>query len=232
MKVAIMQPYFLPYIGYFQLINAVDKFVIYDDVNYINRGWVNRNQVLINGKPSMITVPLKEASQNKLIKEIEVSTDEKWKVKMLRTIELSYKKAPFFSEVFLLVQTILNSDYQTIAQLNLTSIKLVCKYLAIDTTLEVSSKKYDNKDLSGQQRILDICSKEGAKHYINPIGGIELYESAYFNESNITINFLKSNPVIYNQLGNEFVPWLSILDVMMYNGREKTNSLLNNFSLV
>lgn len=231
-KIAIMQPYFMPYIGYFQLIKAVDKFVVYDDVNYINKGWINRNQILINNKPSIITVPLKEASQNKKINEIFVSSDEKWKNKMLRTIELSYKKAPFFNEVFLLFQNILTSNYQTISQLNVQSIKLICNYLSLNTTLDLSSNLYNNQILSGQQRILDICIKEKANQYINPIGGFDLYDKTYFEKSGVNINFIKSNPVIYNQYTNEFVPWLSILDVLMFNGKVKTKEILNNFSLI
>jgi hypothetical protein len=232
MKIAIMQPYFMPYIGYFQLINAVDKFVIYDDVNYINKGWINRNQILINNKPSIITVPLKGASQNKKINEIFVSSDEKWKSKMLRTIELSYKKAPFFNEVFLLFQNILNSNYQTISQLNLQSIKLICNYLSLNTTLDLSSNLYNNQIFAGQQRILDICIKENINQYINPIGGFDLYDKTYFEKSGVNINFIKSNPVIYKQYTDEFVPWLSILDVLMFNGKVKTKVILNNFSLI
>ncbi len=229
-----MQPYFIPYIGYFQLINAVDKFVIYDDVNYINRGWVNRNQVLINGKPSMITVPLKDASQNKHINEIEVTSDEKWKEKMLRTIELAYKKAPFFSEVFSVFKKNLYSDYLTISQLNLGSIKFVCEYLEINTIVDVSSSIYNNQILSGQERILDICIKERANHYINPIGGIELYDKAYFNLSGVNINFLKSNPIEYCQTNNRtnFVQNLSILDVLMNNGKYEIKSFLSNYKLI
>ncbi len=229
-----MQPYFMPYIGYFQLINAVDKFVIYDDVNYINRGWVNRNQVLINGNPSMITVPLKESSQNKLINEIEVSSDVKWKQKMLKTIELSYKKAPFFSEFFSVFEKILNSDYSTISQLNFASIQLVCEYLEIHRNVDLSSSLYNNQHLSGQERILDICIKERANHYINPIGGIELYDKAYFNLSGVNINFLKSNPIEYCQTNNRtnFVQNLSMLDVLMNNGKSEIKIFLSNYNLI
>ena len=148
MKVAIMQPYFLPYIGYFQLINAVDKFVIYDDVNFINRGWINRNNILINSKKSYINVPLKEASQNKLINEIFISTDINWQRKMIRTIELAYKKAPFFLEVFSAFKKILESKNETISQLNANLIIAVCQYLSIDTLIQLSSSIYENKNLN------------------------------------------------------------------------------------
>jgi hypothetical protein len=232
MKVAIMQPYFFPYIGYFQLINAVDKFIIYDDVNYINRGWINRNKVLINGKESFITVPLKEASQNKLINEVLISTDVKWQVKMIRTVEQAYKKAPFFPEVFTIFKNIMESESSTIAELNYRSIIALCNYLSINTHIQISSSIYINKELSGQERILDICKQEGAAHYINPIGGMELYDINYFNNKGININFIQSNPISYQQYGNEFVQWLSIIDVLMFNGSDKVNTYLNNYCLI
>jgi hypothetical protein len=232
MKVAIMQPYFLPYIGYFQLINAVDKFVLYDDVTYINRGWINRNQIIVNGSSSYITIPLKEASQNKCINEIYVSTEGKWHEKMLRTIELAYKKAPFFIEIFDLFKRILSSEYETINQLNTNAIKTICNYLDIQTDIKDSSTIYENKHLMGQERILDICLKEAADYYINPIGGVSLYNSKFFKDSGVQINFLQSKPITYKQFGDEFTPWLSILDVLMFNDRKTIMIFLNNFSLV
>ena len=232
MRLAIMQPYFMPYIGYFQLINCVDKFLIYDDVKFINRGWINRNQLLINGKSSMFTVPLHEASQNKLISEILVINDDKWKKKMLKTVEIAYKKAPNFTDVFLLFQNILSSNYETITQLNFKSIQLVCDYLFIGTTLELSSRISNNQFLRGQNRIIDICQTEKANHYINSIGGVELYDSSYFNEYGIFVNYLKSNEIKYLQFDNAFVPNLSILDVLMFNSKEETKNLLTFFNLL
>jgi hypothetical protein len=231
-KIAIMQPYFLPYIGYFQLINAVDKFVIYDDVNYINRGWVNRNQILVNGSSSYITVPLKEASQNKCINEILLSKESKWQEKMLRTVELAYKRAPFFEEIYGLFKQILSSEFETIHQFNVIAIKAICSYVNIQTTIQDSSTVYGNRHLSGQDRILDICTKESANYYINPIGGVSLYDSKFFNDSDVQINFLQSKPITYKQFGDEFTPWLSILDVLMFNDKETIMIFLNNFSLV
>ena len=104
MKIAIMQPYFFPYLGYWQLMNIVDKFVIYDDVNYIKRGWINRNRILVEGKPFYIHVPVMKASQNKIINEMEVFVDSSLRKKELKTIELAYKKAPFFDSVYPLIK--------------------------------------------------------------------------------------------------------------------------------
>jgi hypothetical protein len=227
-----MQPYFMPYIGYFQLINCVDKFLIYDDVNFINRSWINRNQLLLNGKSSMFTVPLHKSSQNKLISEILVVNDDKWKKKMLKTVEMAYKKAPNFTEVFLLFKNILSSNFETITQLNFLSIQLICDYLFIGTTLELSSSSSNNQFLRGQNRILDICQTEKASHYINPIGGVKLYDRSHFHDYGIFVNYLKSNEIKYLQFDNEFVPNLSILDVLMFNCKEETKNLLTFFKLL
>ena len=216
MKLAVMQPYFFPYIGYFQLIAAVDKFVVYDDVNYIKRGWINRNNILINGVATLIQVPLSGASQNKLINEVEILNEAKWKIKLLRTIELNYKKAPLFRAVYDLIQTEINNGHTHIAGLNAESTKAVCKYLGINTQIISSSSHYQNKHLSGQDRILDICKIENAGRYINPIGGMELYDRALFKENNIELNFLQSSAISYSQFNNLFAPYLSIIDVLMF----------------
>ncbi len=227
-----MQPYFFPYIGYFQLINFVDRFVVYDDVSFINRGWVNRNHFLLNCKSFRFTVPLIEASQNKLINEICVLKDEKWKIKMLKTFELAYKKAPNYSAIYLLFDKILSSKYDTISQLNFLSIKEICEYLELNTILELSSLIGNKNNLRGQHRILDICKNMNAVHYINPIGGEKLYDKTFFNESGVSIKFLKTSDIIYHQFGGAFVSNLSIIDVLMFNDKEEINGLLKSFTLV
>src|ERR1039458_5451183 len=170
MKIAIMQPYFLPYIGYFQLMNAVDKFVVLDDVNYINKGWINRNNILVNGKANLFAIPLKEASQNKLINEISVVDEAKWRTKLLKTIELSYKKAPFFAIVYPMIEEIINSGNSKISDLNYYSLVRINNYLDLNTEIVSTSSIYKNSDLKAEKRIIDICLKEHASIYINPIG--------------------------------------------------------------
>ena len=216
MKIAIMQPYFMPYIGYFQLINAVDKFIIYDDVNYINRGWINRNNILISGKPSLISIPLIGASQNKRIKDIAPVTDQKWRKTLLKTIELNYKKAPQFDVVYPMLQQLINSDAGTISDFNYKGIKTVCDYLDITTSIIPSSEMYANNELNGQNRILDICKKGKAHHYINPTGGMELYDRESFAKEGILLSFIKSEHPHYKQFTDEFIPGLSIIDVLMF----------------
>nr|WP_294899533.1 WbqC family protein [uncultured Pedobacter sp.] len=232
MKLAIMQPYIFPYIGYFQLINAVDKFIVYDDVNFINKGWVNRNRILINKKPNLFTIPLKDASQNKLINQIELINNDKWKIKLIKTIDLAYKKAPYFSSVVPLIIKILESEKENISRLALNSLKEIASYLNIETKFVDSSSIYANQNLSGQDRILDICLKEDANHYINPTGGTDLYNREDFESSQMTINFIKSLEINYRQFDNDFVSGLSIIDVMMFNNPQKIKEFLKKYQLV
>jgi hypothetical protein len=223
----IMQPYLFPYIGYFQLINAVDKFILYDDVNFITRGWINRNKILIDGKAYLFTIPLSGASQNKLINEINLVEDGKWKLKFFKTIEINYKKAPFFETVSPLIHEIIESPFQKIAELIVYSLKLINEYLGIKTLI-VSSSVYKNIQLKGQTRILDICRRENADKYINLIGGMELYSQEAFKENNIELSFIKPLSFQYNQFNMEFVPWLSIIDILMFNSVVTIIDILNS----
>jgi hypothetical protein len=232
MKVAIMQPYFFPYIGYFQMIKAVNAFVFYDDVNYINRGWINRNRILVNEEPSFITIPLLKASQNKLICETEIIQNKDY-LKILRTIEMSYKKAPYFHAVFNLVNEVLNKEYKTLAEITIQSIKTCCEYLDIKTQFYIASKNFANtKGLERAERLQTICKQLNANHYINALGGQELYTKEGFAKENIQLQFIQSNPINYQQFNNEFVPWLSIIDVLMFNSKEEIKEKLNKFELI
>lgn len=233
--VGIMQPYVFPYIGYFQLIKAVDKFVVYDDVAFINKGWINRNNILVNGKASMFTIPLVGASQNRLIREIEIDNLATWSKKFLKTIEQSYKKAPFYKEGLSIVEQVSNLPAANIAELAVNSLKETCKYLNIETEIVESSTVYNNQDLKAQGRILDICLQEKANHYINPIGGMAIYDKQLFADNEILLNFIKAKPIQYKQFNKEeasFVPWLSIIDLLMFCSVEEINEHLDKFELV
>ncbi len=227
-----MQPYLFPYIGYFQLVKAVDKFVVYDDVHFINRGWINRNNLLVNGKASLFTVPLAGASQNRLIKDIPVVEFEKWREKFLRTILVNYRRAPFFDPVYGLLAGMLTPGNVYISQLVRASLKAIVGYLEIGTVIVDSSATYQNEHLKAQERILDICRQEACTTYINPIGGTELYDRGRFAAAGIELKFIKSKPVTYRQFGEPFVPWLSILDVLMFNPVIEVNHLLNEYELL
>ena len=228
MKTAIMQPYIFPYIGYFQLINAVDKFVFLDDVNFINKGWINRNFIQNKGDKILFTIPLKGASQNELIKDIPVSEEGNWRKKLLATITLSYKKAPFYEERFSMIESIINSQNVTIADYAKNSIMQISEAQQLKAEFIFSSSIFE-KINSGEDRILDICIKSGTATYINPQGGTELYNKEKFNQKSIALNFLFSGQVYYNQNhAKDFVPHLSIIDVLMYNNNQEIVGLLNN----
>jgi len=231
MTIAIMQPYIFPYIGYFQLINAVDKFIIYDDVNFINKGFINRNNILVSGDRHLFTIPLKDASQNKLILEVALS-DDAWKKKFLKTIQQSYQKAPNYQKVFVLIEEIVNLESVTINELILHSLRIICSYMNITTEIIPSSTIYNNTHLKSQNRIIDICKQEQASHYINPVGGMELYDKSIFEEEHIQLSFLKSVAGPYSQFKNAFVPWLSIIDVLMFNDAETIDRLLKEYELL
>ena len=233
MKLAIMQPYFFPYLGYFQLINTVDDFIIYDDVNFINKGWINRNNILINGNASLITVPLIQASQNKLINEISIMSDNTWKIKLDKTIQLAYKKSPFFNKVYPLIKECIFCDEKLIHIYNFQIIKKICQYLNIKTNILYSSELIDNdKTLKAQHRILDICIKKNNTHYINPMGGLNLYDKTIFKNQNILLSFIKMNSIEYRQFDNTFINCLSIIDVLMFNEIEEIHTLINQYDLI
>ena len=227
-----MQPYFLPYIGYFQLINSVDKFILLDDVNYIKKGYINRNQILINGRAQNITIPLSKASQNKYIKEIQLVEDLKILNKIKTTVSTAYAKAPFYHQILPLFISIIDYKSSNISDFNYNSLKIICDYLEITTEIIQSSSIYPKNELEKTDRIINIIDQNKGKTYINPIGGTGLYKKEYFKEKGITLNFIKSKPINYSQHGESFVPFLSILDILMFNNKETLKKHLNAFELI
>jgi len=229
MRLAIMQPYFFPYIGYWQLLNLVDLFVIYDDVNFIKKGYINRNSILINGKAQLINLELVGASQNKLINEIQVGKNKK---KLLKTIELNYKKAPYFDNAFAIIHDILENDEENLAKFIGYSLQKISGYIGI-TTEFIYSSNIENKDNKrSQDRIIQIASMTNASHYINPRGGMELYDKKTFLNNNIDLSFIESIPIKYKQFNNTFEPNLSIIDVMMFNKKTEINAALLGYKLI
>jgi hypothetical protein len=232
MKVGIMQPYFFPYIGYWQLINAVDKYVIYDDVNFIKGGWINRNNILMNGEAKLINIQMHKASPNKLINEIEVSGNDIFNNKLLKTIKQCYNKAPFYEDVFPVIESVINQEEKNLAKFLEFSIRQVCEYLSIDSNIVISSEIKKNNELRAQEKIIEICKILGADEYINAIGGQDLYSCEDFSSHGIKLRFLKTGEIRYPQFDNEFVPNLSIIDLMMFNSKNAITDMLNNFVLV
>lgn len=229
MTLAIMQPYLFPYIGYWQLINVVDTFVIYDDVNYIKKGYINRNKILLNKKPKQFTVELMGASQNKLINEIEIGNNC---IKILKSINQSYVKAPYFKNIFPLIEDIFNQKERNLAKFIGYSLEVISNYLNINTNFIYSSDIEKNNNLKGQDKILDICNKLKAKEYVNAIGGQELYSKDEFISKNIQLNFLKTELIEYEQFQNEFVPYLSIIDIMMFNSISEIKNMLDRYEFI
>jgi hypothetical protein len=231
MKLAIMQPYFLPYLGYFQLMSAVDKFVIFDDVNYIQRGWINRNRILLNGEAHTFTIPLVGASQNRQICDLELAPGP-WRPKLLRTIQQAYARAPYFHQTFELCEQIINCDSPMLDGYILNSLELLAQRLQIGASVVTSSRVYKNSELKGQMRILDICQREQADVYVNAPGGAGLYSQQMFEEKAIKLLILHPEELLYQQFRDENIAGLSVLDVLMFNSVEVVKELLQKRSLV
>ena len=232
MRIAIMQPYLFPYIGYFQLINAVDTFVIYDNIEYTKKGWINRNRILSNTEAAYITLPLKKHSDFALIQEIQLADNhEKKMIKILNKIEDSYRKAPYFTKVFPILKTILLNKELNLFKYLRFSLGAILSYLEIDTKIIVSSQIDIDHNLKAQEKVLTICEKLQAKIYINPIGGLNLYSKKDFSDKIIELSFLQSDEIVYNQFVDDFISSLSIIDVMMFNSKYKIKKYLNNYTL-
>jgi hypothetical protein len=216
MKIAIMQPYIFPYVGYFQLIAAADIFVCLDDVNFISRGWINRNRILVNNAEYLFSIPLKHASQNQIICNTFVADNLNWRERLLKTISQAYRRAPYFFEALPVIEQVLNTPCESISELAYLSIKCCSDYLGIATILRPSSVPYKNSSLKAQTRIIDICTNEGASSYINAPGGTALYDPHIFKNAGLDLYFLTPSIFEYQQFEKNFVPGLSIIDVMMF----------------
>lgn len=232
MKLAIMQPYFFPYIGYWQLIQAVDRFVIYDDVNYIKGGWINRNRVLINGEPNFITVPLHHSSSYKHICDISLHASPNWRDKLLKSIENTYRKSSCFAEAFPVIENIIRHEADSLSDYLAYQLQTLATFMGLKTEFVVTSRHYGNDSLAGQARILDICKREGATTYINPQNGLALYDREDFSQQGVNLKFLMPVAIEYKQFGSTYVPWLSIIDVMMFNSTSQLDRLLTRYELV
>jgi hypothetical protein len=235
-SIAVMQPYIFPYLGYFQLINAVDEFVFYDDVNFIKQGWINRNQILNNNKALGFSIPLEKASSFETIQGTKINFNlyAKWKKKFLKTLEQNYYKATYFESIYDLVREIIEEPKsESISELAIRSNVNISNYLGLKTKFKKSSEHfYDSKKLERTERLLNICNKLKAKAYVNALGGQELYNKSDFKASDIDLYFLKPNLKTYKQFSEEFVPGLSIIDILMFNSKEECIELLNDYKLV
>jgi hypothetical protein len=254
MKLAIMQPYFFPYLGYYQAISAVDKYLLYDNLAYIKGGWVNRNRLLVvNSEPVFIIVPVKDRSSFRKISEVELADQKPWRRKLLNSIFLNYKKASFFEEVYPLVEGVIRSEVKLLTELNARSVIEVSRYLDIQTEIATDISKYfeleeklatDELALAERFpslalrnpekrviRVIEICRAEGADTFVNAIGGRELYDKEEFARHNIQLFFLQTDEYCYQQTTETFHAHLSIIDVLMNCGKERTKELLKQYRL-
>jgi hypothetical protein len=233
LKLAIMQPYLFPYLGYFQLLHATDAFVIHDDVQYIKGGWINRNRILVEGKEHLFTFGVRNDASHLPINRREFADSfPEDKAKLLRLLRNVYRKASQFAPVCSLLEEIFSCEERNVAQFTTHAIKRMCGYLGIELPMVLSSQLDKNNALKAQERVIDIAARMKADRYINPIGGLELYSKAAFAARGITLNFLK--PILdgYPQGGAPFVAGLSIIDVCMFNDRERIKELLDHYDLI
>lgn len=235
MDISIMQPYLFPYIGYFQMINCSDCFVIADDVQYIKRGWINRNRILLNGEPELITLPFKKDSSFAKINERRLIEKEnpRGRIAFLNKIYNSYHKAPEFEPTFELISEIVNYNNNNASEFLVNSIKSICSYVGINTEIFIESSFNLSEGLNYQDAVIDVCKKLKATRYINSIGGVTLYSAEKFNEHEIDLKFIRTREsIIYKQFYNRFVPNLSFIDVMMFNSVGQIKELLMEYDLL
>lgn len=234
-KVAIMQPYFFPYIGYFQLINMVDEFILFDTPQFIRHGWIERNNLIqLNGNKFYIKVPLIKDKRETKIFNKKINNNEDWKGKILAQLNHYKKKAPYFEETLQLVQNAMDFDTDSISMLNHHIIILICEYLKINTPIKVYSQMELEIEevIESDEWALNICKVMKAKRYINPIGGKAFFNREKFESEGIKVDFLNSLFAPYEQFNHNFVPGLSIIDVMMFNSPEEIRKMLNQYELI
>lgn len=229
MTIGSNQPYLFPYIGYWQLINMSETYVISDSMQYIKKGYINRNNILVDGKRHMFTLEVLGAHSDKLINEIEVGDNPK---KFLKSIFHTYKKAPYFHEIYPLIEKILLNDEKNLAKFVGYSVEKIASFLEMDTKFIYLSDLQGETLLRGQDRTIDICKRVDADHYVNAIGGQELYDKNSFSKSGITLNFLSSETIEYKQFNNKFVPNLSIIDIMMFNSKDEILKIMDRCKLI
>ena len=229
-----MQPYFMPYVGYFQLINAVDEFVLYDNIEYTKKGWINRNRILVNGKDEYISIPLKKDSDYLHVNQRYLSDGSLEEMKkILNKIAEVYKKAPHYSQTMALLNDIFLYEEKNLFEFIYHSILKTLSFLDIQTPIVLSSTISIQNQLKSEEKVLAICKNRQAQTYINPIGGLTLYSHSTFKQNQIKLQFIKSNLFQYPQFNHDFVPWLSIIDVLMFNDVEKVKQLIKTeFQLI
>jgi len=230
MKIAIMQPYFCAYIGYYQLIKSVDKFIIFDNIQYVKRGWFNRNRVLHNENALLFTIPLKKDSSYKEVKHRYLADNSIIGIKkILVQLQNFYRKAPFYYQIYPFIENLFLQNNKNLFNYIYYSVIELCAILNINTQIIISSSLDIDHKLKAQDKILAICKYFKTDTYINPIGGKDIYDKEIFKREGVDLKFIKSKNIEYNQFDNKFVPSLSIIDVLMFNEIEQVMCYLNEY---
>jgi len=232
-RMAGMQPYFFPYLGYWQLIDAVDCFVLFDEAQYIKQGWVNRNRVLKQGGGwQYIQVPVARHPMEATIHEVRIAPEADWKTALLNKLAhyKTYKAAaPYFDEIFALVEACLQGDReQSIGALNCRIVRRICEALSIHTEIIVSSERafdYTGVSEAGDWALAHALQL-GASEIVNPVNGISLLNAGKLAANGVRLSALDPPTEVYAQGNAPFEPALSIIDVLMFNGTEGTRHLL------
>jgi hypothetical protein len=232
MAVAIMQPYFFPYLGYFQMVHAVDDFVFYDDVMFIKKGWINRNRILIQEKEFLFTIPLEKQSQNKTIRESQVAWGAEFPRKFISQLESAYQKAPQFERVMPMIRLLLSHKPASMADLAGKSIELVWQYLGLEKRFHYSSQIQNNQADGRAERLIHLTKSLGSSQYVNALNGQSLYEKTFFAAQGVELFFVKPVLQDYKQgKAKDFVSGLSILDVLMWNETDDVLQMLQHYTL-
>lgn len=232
MKLAIMQPYFFPYIGYFQLIAASDVFVLHDDVQYIKGGWINRNRILLNGESRMITLPVQKDAYDLPINARKYVDDQQARKSIINLIKQAYVKAPCYRQVLPLLDELLMFRDRNVARFNENLIRCIANFIGLGCKIITSSGMEKDDSLAGESRVLDMCKLLDAKDYTNPIGGTGLYHQETFRKCGITLRFIEAQNERYTQYGDGWIPFLSIIDVLMFNSVDEVRLLLTKYRLL
>jgi hypothetical protein len=231
MDVAIMQPYFFPYIGYFQLMKSVQRFVFYDDAQFMKGGWVNRNRILYEGQPRWWTYPVVHDDYRLPISGRRYRRSHENDQSLLGKLDGAYRNAPHHADIRGLVQDSLPADEDVVSSLNQHQLTVLSRRLGITCEFHRSSDLAVDDALTAEQRVIAICRQLGATRYINSAGGMSLYQRASFEAAGIELAFLQPRPRPYAQLGQAYVPSLSIVDVLMFNPVDAARAMLDDHDL-
>lgn len=224
---AVMQPYLFPYIGYYQLVSAADVFIIYDDVTFIKQSYINRNSILVCQQAKRFSLPVLGASSNSLIKNLNYASADK----LLKTIQQSYSKAPYYQDVMSLISVILKNENRNVARLNELSVRKVFEYLGLNKNIFFASELEYDRCLNRSQRLIALTKMHGCSHYVNSPGGEMLYDKEYFKSNGIKLSFIEAKISPYKQKTSEFVPYLSIIDILFNCSKSEIIKMLSNYEL-